>query len=241
MANLFASLRGPQDTSATLAVLEPAVDSDAPLKLTLKTTNLRETSYEVISYDRNAEDDRDGGKDADPVTVTVDGEDLLVPRALESALRTFRRKEKSRTLWADLLVGRTPEERSLQAAVQRQVLSGAEKTLCWLGPAPEHERGAGSSRTFGVLREMAGRYARAAEAAGIPPDANLSQTTRAQMETLRYSLYEGLATAPGGGGSGGEVDVLARTALDPALWADIHAVLGSSYWSCARCIPEIGT
>ena len=135
MANPFANLFRSQDTSATLAILRPAVDSDAPLSLTLTTANLRETSYEVISYDRNAED----GEDTNTVTVEVDGADLPVPRALETALRTFRPKEKPRTLWADLLVGRTPEERSLQAAVQRQVLSGAEKTLCWLGPAPEHE------------------------------------------------------------------------------------------------------
>ena len=242
MADLLTSLRRPQDVLATLAVLEPAVDSDAPIKLTLTTANLQETSYEVISYDRNAEYDCEGDENVVPVTVTVDGEDLPVPRALESALRCFRRKEKPRTLWADLLVGRTPEERSLQAAVQRQVLSGAEKTLCWLGPAPEHERGAAASRTFGVLREMAGRWARAAEAAGIPPDMSLSRFTRTQIETVRSSLDEGIVVPfpGGGGGGGGEGDVLARTAYDLPLWADIHAVFGSPYWGCARCISEIG-
>ena len=62
MANPFANLFRSQDTSATLAILQPAVDSNAPISLTLTTTNLRETSYEVISYDRNAEVDE--GADA---------------------------------------------------------------------------------------------------------------------------------------------------------------------------------
>ena len=230
MANPFANLFRSQDTSATLAILQPAVDSNAPISLTLTTTNLRETSYEVISYDRNAEVD----EGADAVTVEVDGADLPVPRALETALRTFRRKEKPRTLWADLLVGRTPEERSLQAAVQRQVLSGAEKTLCWLGPSPEHERDAKASRTFDVLREMARRYARAAEAAGIPPDTNLSRTTAAQMEALRTALAWSVQPVPGG-----TPDVLVQSVSDLALWNDVYAVLGSPYWKCARCIPEI--
>ncbi|KAK5637125.1 hypothetical protein RRF57_012837 [Xylaria bambusicola] len=128
-----------------LAVLEPSDEQNAPIKFTLIDADLEGTSYECISYERT--------KKAKTVKISVDNDDYEIPEALESALRTFRRKEQPRTFWADLLVGRTAEERILEGTTIRQVLVNADKTLCWLGPGKEL-----SSRAFDVVHEMANRW-----------------------------------------------------------------------------------
>ncbi|RYO75166.1 hypothetical protein DL764_010560 [Monosporascus ibericus] len=212
-SNPFSALYSPQDISAQLAILQPAADNDAPIKLTLAWSNLKETSYECISYDRTEE--------ADTVAVSVDGEDQPIPKALESALRTFRRKEKPRTLWADLLVGRTVEERSRQAAAQRRILENADKTLCWLGP----DRGESTVAVFETIREMARRFGAACREVGVSPDANLSLTTMQQMAGLRWRLHD----CPS--------DDL--RSFDFAHWHAIYDVFSAAYWACPRCVPEI--
>lgn len=173
--NPFSTLLNPPDTSAQLAILLPAADNDAPIRLTLTQAILRQTSYGVISYDRTDADD-------DKVPVSVDGEDRPVPRALESALRALRRREQPRTLWADLLLLGHEDTARL-----RHILSGAEETLCWLGPGS----GEGASTTTGdvvvfeTIAEMARRYSAACAQVGVDPDANLSRITAAQMTGLR--------------------------------------------------------
>ncbi|RYP15876.1 hypothetical protein DL767_010270 [Monosporascus sp. MG133] len=212
-SNPFSALFSPQDTSTQLAILQPAVDIDAPIKLTLAWSNPKETPYECISYDRTEE--------ADTATVSVDGEDQPIPKALESALRMFRRKEKPRTLWADLLVGRTVEERSRQAAAQRRILENADKTLCWLGP----DRGESTVAAFETIREMTRRFGAACREVGVSPDANLSLTTMQQMEGLRRLLHD----CPSGD----------LRSFDLAHWRAIYDVFSAAYWACARCVPEI--
>ncbi|RYP57899.1 hypothetical protein DL770_010553 [Monosporascus sp. CRB-9-2] len=212
-SNPFSALFSPQDISAQLAILQPAVDNDAPIKLTLAWSNLKETPYECISYDRTEEDDT--------AAISVDGEDQPIPKALESALRTFRRKEKPRTLWADLLVGRTVEERSRQAAAQRQILENADKTLCWLGP----DRGESTVAAFETIREMARRFGAARREVGVSPDANLSLTTMQQMAGLRQLLQDCPSSD--------------LRSFDLAHWRAIYDVFSATYWACARCVPEI--
>ncbi|KAI1771520.1 hypothetical protein F4818DRAFT_454646 [Hypoxylon cercidicola] len=162
-SNPFSSLFNQQGLTARLAILQPAADHNAPIELSLSLTEavLKDTSYECISYDRSSPE-----AIADVATVSVDGEAQPIPKALESALRTFRRKERPRTLWADLLVGRTPEERSAQATSLRHVLQNAERTLCWLGP----DKGEPTAKAFETIREMARRYAEACAKVGISAD-----------------------------------------------------------------------
>ncbi|KAI1487800.1 hypothetical protein F5X96DRAFT_648246 [Biscogniauxia mediterranea] len=213
-ANPFSQLLGQkqQSTFARLAVLQPATERDDPIKIALTEANLAEASYECISYDH--------AEDADTTTVSVDGNDQDVPKALESALRTFRRKEKPRTLWADLLVGRTVEERSAQSIVIRQILENAEKTLCWIGPGNES-----TTKAFETVHEMANRWTQACLHAGISTDTNLSRITMQQLDVVRARL------------NNCRPDDL--NSFDFAHWKEVYAILGARYWNCVQCIPEI--
>ncbi|XXH01253.1 hypothetical protein Hte_007607 [Hypoxylon texense] len=214
--NPFSSLLSPPNFSVRLAILRPAANYDAPIKLSLTEASLKDTSYECISYDRSSPE-----AVADVATVSVDGEEQPIPRALESALRTFRRKERPRTLWADLLVGRTPEERSAQAVSQRHVLANAERTLCWLGP----DRGEPTARAFETIREMARRYSAACARFGISPDASLARATAQQILGLREQLL------------GCPFDDL--HSFDFAHWRLIYDVFGAPYWRSVQCISDI--
>ncbi|KAI0165330.1 hypothetical protein GGR52DRAFT_585374 [Hypoxylon sp. FL1284] len=215
-SNPFASLLNQEDVTARLAILQPATDSDAPIKLSLTEAVLKDTSYEVISYDRSSSETVDDG-----VTISVDDQDHPIPRALDSALRTFRRKERPRTLWADLLVGRTAEERSAQATSQRHVLAGAERTLCWLGP----DKGEATAKAFETLREMGRRYDAACAEVGIGPDQSISKATLQQMAGLRNRLH----SCP--------FDDL--HSFDFAHWRLVYDVFAASYWRSVHCIPDI--
>ncbi|KAI5924189.1 hypothetical protein F4810DRAFT_719427 [Camillea tinctor] len=213
--NPFSQIIGQNRSStvAQLAVLQPASERDDPIKIALTEANLVETSYECISYDHAG--------DADTVTVSVDDKDQDVPKALESALRTFRRKEKPRTLWADLLVGRTAEERSAQSTVTRQILENAEKTLCWIGPGQES-----TTKAFETIHEMANRWMQACLHAGMPADTSFSRVTMQQLGIIRSRLLDNRP-----------FDDL--NSFDFAHWNDIYAIVGAKYWSSVQCIPEI--
>ncbi|KAI0377184.1 hypothetical protein F5Y04DRAFT_264837 [Hypomontagnella monticulosa] len=224
-SNPFSSLLDRQDVAARLAVLKPAADWDAPLELTLTDAVLKDTSYEVISYDRSPKP-KPTGESANPaeddaVTVLVDGEDQSIPKALESALRTFRRKEKPRTFWADVLVGRTVEERSAQASTQRAVLENAERTLCWLGP----DQGEATTKAFETIHEMSRRIAEAYRQNGLDPDASFWRSTMQQMAGIRQHLescpYNDL------------------NSFSFRHWDVIYGVFGASYWGTVQCISEI--
>ncbi|KAI0505465.1 hypothetical protein F5B22DRAFT_639916 [Xylaria bambusicola] len=199
-----------------LAVLEPADSQNAPIKLTLIDADLEGTSYECISYER--------AKNAKTVYISVDNEDFEVPEALESALRTFRRKEEPRTLWADLLVGRTAEERILEGTTIRQVLANADKTLCWLGP----EKSALSSRAFDVIHEMANRWHQARLHVNLSQDVSLSRATMQQLAGIKAKLREDEFPA-----------LAARSSDYLAIWDALFDAVGSAYFTCVQSIPEI--
>ncbi|KAK8863062.1 heterokaryon incompatibility protein [Apiospora arundinis] len=199
---------------ARLAVLEPSADPDSPIRLTLTDAPLNSTSYECISYDR--EDESSG-----TVKVLVDDAEQEIPAPLASALRTFRRREQSRHVWADLLVGRTVEERSTQGPVMRQILSHADKTLCWIGSGDN----ALTSLAFDTLREMANRYLQACLHVGLSQDISLSRCTIQQMQGIRERLHD----CP--------YNDLHSFNFD--LWKVIDGILGAQYWSSVHSIPDI--
>ncbi|KAI0003520.1 hypothetical protein F4779DRAFT_96258 [Xylariaceae sp. FL0662B] len=210
--NPFSTLVDQQYLTAKLAVLEPSADRDSPIKLSLAESSLKDASYECISYDRS--------DSADTATVTVDGDDHVIPKALESALRMFRRKETPRMLWADLLVGRNVEERSKQAVAQRQILENAEKTLCWLGPDKEL-----TTKAFETIHEMATRWNKARQEVGVSPDTSIGRMTMQQMAGLRERL------------NNCRFDDL--NSFNFALWREIYDVFGAKYWTSVQCISEI--
>ncbi|KAI0436494.1 hypothetical protein F4803DRAFT_223246 [Xylaria telfairii] len=211
--NPFAKLVGPQTGGKSrLAVLEPSDEQNALIRLTLIDADLKDTSYECISYER--------AKNADEVKISVNGEDWEIPQALESALRTLRRKTKPRTLWADLLVGRTVEERSTQAAAIKQILENADKTLCWLGPDKEL-----TSRAFGIVHDMANRWNQACLHVNLAQDVSIGYATMSQMSGLKAKFNEFKFESLAG--------------FDFKIWDELYDIFGSPYWSVVQCIPEI--
>ncbi|KAI0880474.1 uncharacterized protein GGS22DRAFT_174957 [Annulohypoxylon maeteangense] len=214
-SNPFSTLLTRDAPTARLAILQPAEDQDAPIELTLTEAVLKDTSYECISYDRSA-------SAADTTeTVSVDGVSQAIPKHLADALRTFRRKERPRTLWADVLAGRTPAELSAQAGTQRAVLEGAERTLCWLGA----DKGLSTTKAFATIAEMGRRFEDACRSVGLGPDDRLSAATMQQMEGLRGSLINSGA---------GDLN-----SFDFGIWDEIYDVFGASYWSSVQAVADI--
>ncbi|OTA65985.1 hypothetical protein K449DRAFT_391951 [Hypoxylon sp. EC38] len=217
-SNPFSSLFDQPTLTARLAILQPAADINAPIELNLTEAAVKDTSYECISYDRSA---KTAAATDNMVTVKVDGENQDIPKQLESALRTFRRKERPRTFWADMLVGRTIEERSAQANVQRHVLENAERTLCWLGP----DKGDSTTKAFETIHEMGRRFTEACRQVGLGPDVGLMSATMQQMDALREQLlncpYNDL------------------NSFNFSLWREIRDVYGAPYWKSVQCISEI--
>ncbi|KAK7948792.1 uncharacterized protein PG986_009678 [Apiospora aurea] len=211
-SRLMLNQSGSSPAVARLAVLEPSDDPDSPIRLTLTNAPLASTSYECISYNR---------EDEGTTKVLVDDAEQEIPKALESALRMFRRREQPRKVWADLLIGRTVEERNAQGPFMRQILSNADKTLCWLGPG----EGELTSLAFDTIRDMASRYLQACLHVGLSQDVSLARITLQQMEGIRARLHD----CP--------FDDLHSFNFD--LWKVIDGVFGSPYWSSVHAIPDI--
>ncbi|KAK7920539.1 hypothetical protein PG985_008561 [Apiospora marii] len=201
---------------ARLAVLEPSADPDSPIRLTLTDAPLANTSYESISFDHEAEATS---------KVLVDDAEQEIPKALEEALRIFRRREQPRHVWADLLVGRTVEERNAQGPFIRQILANADKTLCWLGPDGGGDDTALTARAFDVIRDMANRYLQACLHVGLSQDTSVTRATLQQLQDIRTRLHD----CP--------YDDL--HSFDFALWKVIDSVFGAPYWTSVHTIPDI--
>ncbi|KAI1207845.1 uncharacterized protein F4807DRAFT_433485 [Annulohypoxylon truncatum] len=218
--NPFSTLLNNNTLTARLAVLQPAAEQEAPIELTLTEAVIKDASYECISYDRSAETASAAANNT-TTTVSVDGAPQDIPKQLGDALRTFRRKTRPRTLWADVLVGRTPAEMSAQARVQRAVLEGAERTLCWLSS----DKGDLTTRAFATIAEMGRRFDEASRGVGLGPDDRLSAATVQQLTGIR----ERLLSCPAG-----DLD-----SFDFALWREISAVFGSAYWQSVQAVADI--
>ncbi|KAI0848800.1 hypothetical protein F5Y00DRAFT_237641 [Daldinia vernicosa] len=226
--NPFAELLDPRDITAKLAVIQPAVDWDAPIEITLTEAGLKDTPYECISYDRSSVTAVPTRGNAPPpppadktVTISIDGRDQDIPHHLESALRMFRRKERQRTIWADVLVSRSVEERSAQADALRFILSNAERTLCWLGP----DNGESTTKAFGTIHEMARRFREACRQIGVDPDISLSRATSQQLTRIKDRLFD----CPYN-----DLD-----SFNFRHWDNIYDIFGSQYWSSVQSIADI--
>ncbi|KAI5863723.1 hypothetical protein GGS23DRAFT_620545 [Durotheca rogersii] len=234
--NPFSALFNPDNVVARLAALQPAETRDAPIELSTMDALLGSTAYECISYDRSVPLDADADL-APETTISVDGEPVAVPAALAAALRAFRRRDRTRTLWADLLVGGTAEERSAAAVTTRHVLTGAERTLCWLTPEPSRKKEgvAGeaqakeeedlTARAVEIIREMALRFQTASARVGLSENVGLSHATLGQLQGIRDDLH----ACP--------YDDL--DSFNFGLWNRIYAIFGAGYWRCVQPVSEI--
>lgn len=192
-----------------LAVLQPG-EGNAPIKITLEDSKPGETSYECLSFDRSQDDDT--------VEITVGDQIQAVPKRLETGLQTFRRKDRPRTLWADLLIGSNVEERSQQASAMRTILENSDRTLCWTGVDNDK-----SAKAFGVIREMANRWTQACVHVNMPE--SWARATPQQMQ----SLLDRMRSCPDG-----DLD-----SFNFGLWNEIYSIFASPYWTSVQCIPDI--
>ncbi|KAI1805619.1 hypothetical protein F4811DRAFT_514572 [Daldinia bambusicola] len=226
-SNPFTTLLDPRDITAKLAVIEPAAEWDDPIEVTTIEATLKDISYECVSYDRSgAEPVPIRGAPLPPpadqkLTISIDGQEQEIPHQLESALRMFRRKERQRTIWADVLVGRTVEERSAQADMQRYVLGNAERTLCWLGPGD----GESTTKAFETIHEMSRRFRDACWQVGIRTDMRPSQATSQQMTGIRDIIFN----CPYN-----DLD-----SFNFRHWDYIYSIFGSKYWCSVQSIADI--
>ncbi|KAI1300834.1 hypothetical protein F5Y03DRAFT_408189 [Xylaria venustula] len=195
-----------------LAVLEPACEQDTPISLTLVHVDLQDTYYECISYDRV--------RNTSIAKVSINGEDYEIPQVLESALRNFRCKEKPRTLWADLLAGRTAEERGGHTATMRKILENADKTLYWLGPEREL-----TSRAFDMIHDMANQYRQASVQVDLSQGPHPIYPTKEHRDGIEAKLKEMKFT-----------DLVGRYG---GTWNELHNIFGLSHWRSVQCIAEI--
>ncbi|KAK5134945.1 hypothetical protein LTR08_005896 [Meristemomyces frigidus] len=207
--NPFARLFNKSAPSVQLAVLE-AGSRDMPIQVRITNVDPEATSYDCISYDRS--------QDYGTVDITVDNQPLSIAKPLEAALRSLRFAGWTRTVWADLLIGSSTEERSTQAAVMKNVVENADSTIVWLGPADEH-----SAAAFDIMQTMANRWHQARLHSGFPEV--MSRATVEQMtDAFQYLLSK-------------PVDDLQPS--NQALWQTIEKTIDSSYFRSVHAIPDI--
>jgi len=207
--NPFARLFKKPTISAQLAVLQPGTRR-SPIKITLTSADSITSSYECISYDRS--------QDHSNVEIEVGGQQLAVPRPLEAALRAFRRTDQPRTLWADLLVGSSAEERSSQAAVMKAVLENSDQTMVWLGTGDEQ-----TAAAFDILQIMANRCQQAYLHVGFP-ERQAQATPKQCFDLLSFFLSK-------------TTDELHPT--NEAVWEAVNGLLSPAYFRSVYSIPEI--
>ena len=196
-------------SGSQLATLWPGAQ-DEPLKLFLYDADLSDTSYSCVSYDRSTE--------AETVEIEVDEQKQSIPKSLESALRALRRQDGPRTLWADLLIGSTVEQRSRQGTAMKAVVEGADEVIAWLDP--------GSSITpkaFDTIKLMSSWWTQARAESGFPE--NMARATATQMMSARDRMLSR------------SIDELEPS--NTSLWDAIRAIYSSSYFSSIQSIPEI--
>ncbi|CZR63943.1 uncharacterized protein PAC_13840 [Phialocephala subalpina] len=129
---LYAPLRSPY-TRPLIRVLTLLPGHDAHLvEAVLEEVSLSdEVLYEAVSYC--------WGDPQDVSTITCNGNKLLVPRRLETALRNMRYPDRPRVLWADAICINQSDlaERESQVKLMRRIFSRAQRTLIFLGSEDE--------------------------------------------------------------------------------------------------------
>lgn len=207
--NPFARLFNKPSSTVQLAVLLPGSRNDE-LHISITNTDPTATSYDCISYDRS------GDKD-DVSSINVGGEPMSISRHLETALLQLRDDNKPRTLWADVLAGKSDEERSTQAATSKTIISNADKVIVWLGPATQL-----SATAFDILQNLSNRWRQACLHSGFPR--NIAKSTMQQTMALQTHLMSK------------SVDDLQGD--NKAAWKTVEALLSSTYFKTVQSIPD---
>ena len=199
----------PTETIATLARLAPGGPTDN-IEIKLTASNPKTTAYNCISFDRSQEWEN---KD-----ITVDDQPMPVPLPLEQALRCLRHTTEPILLWADLLTGDSPQERSKQAQATKEVVQNSLAVTCFLGIGNEL-----SKKAYAVLQTLANWWSQAALAADFP--SKISMATHRHMEDMRASLCSRNMT---------EIQI-----SDQQLWQEIENVLSSPYFKYTGAQTDI--
>jgi hypothetical protein len=143
---------------------------------------------------------------------------VAVPLALEQALRCFRHATETVLLLADLLTGDSPQERSKQALVMKEVVQNALAVICFLDVGNEL-----STKAYAVLQTLANWWNQAALAADFP--SRLSQATQRNMEDVQMSL---------------RLRKISEIQLpDARLWREIENTLSSPYFKSIGALSDI--
>jgi hypothetical protein len=196
-------------TIATLAQLAPGSSTDN-VEIKLIASNPKTATYHCISYDRSREWEKKN--------VIVDGQPIPIPLPLEQALRCFRHPTEPVLLWADLLTGDRPQERSKQALVTKEVVENALAVTCFLGAGSEL-----STKAYAVLQTVANWWSQAALSADFP--SRLSQATHRNIEDVRASLR-----------SRNLSDIQLS---DHRLWQEIEHTLSSPYFKSTGALADV--
>lgn len=117
-----------QDKHIRLLHLEPATDSDAPIRCSFTTVSLANSPcYEALSYV--------WGDSTLLNTVKLDGFDVAISRNLFQALCRLRRRDADRILWVDAVCINQGDidERSRQVSLMGSIYQGAERVVVFLG------------------------------------------------------------------------------------------------------------
>ncbi|KAF2432368.1 hypothetical protein EJ08DRAFT_695479 [Tothia fuscella] len=193
-----------------LAVLEPSPSETDTIQVSLSNTNRTDVSYECISYDRS--------QDYGSTSIQLNDAGIDIPVFLETALRRLRKKDESRLLWADVLLGRDLETQGAEAAIAKTVLQNAKRTVVWLGGGD-----AKTAEAFKVIMTLAQWWHQASARTGFP--VSFSKATSTQMDALMvwFSVQDGMVLEPD----------------DATLWKSLLAVFQASYWESVQAIPDL--
>ncbi|KAF2662177.1 HET-domain-containing protein [Lophiostoma macrostomum CBS 122681] len=109
--------------------LEPAEAEDAPLCCRLREVNVETENYmyEALSYT--------WGEPIFSHELMVEDEMMKITSSLAGALRRFRSKDRTRSIWADAVCinQQDNEEKSVQIPMMSKIYRSAHRVLVWLG------------------------------------------------------------------------------------------------------------
>ncbi|KAG8160863.1 hypothetical protein KVR01_009127 [Diaporthe batatas] len=132
MASIYAPLHS-DGRKFRLLVLEPSPDRQAPIRCQLKQSSFDNAipEYKALSYTWG-----------DPLVTTpisVNDAEIQITVNLEAALRHIRNASDAITIWVDALcINQTDvAEKNHQVEMMRDIYSGAELVIAWLGSASE--------------------------------------------------------------------------------------------------------
>jgi hypothetical protein len=124
-----------QPTEIRVAIIEPSMDPDAPLRFSFHQACLEdlEGRYEAVSYVWGAPILRF------PVYDSMDNSHLVVTENLHHALRRLRNRLDPRWLWADAMCidQKNNHEKAVQIPLMVQIFRGATRVLAWLHDSDE--------------------------------------------------------------------------------------------------------